>query len=87
MGKKETRSSPEKYIIRDRWFIKCKMCNSLYQATKRKERYGRAFYYEQCPVCGCDSNYDEHVISVFRYKFIRWWRGITDGEDFNRTDG
>lgn len=32
--------------------------------------------YEKCPVCGNETNSDGTVIPAWKFKLIRWWRGM-----------
>ena len=60
--------------------IRCYNCDGLY-TTNRPPCCGfHRRYYEQCPICGYDENDKDNIIPLMKFKFIRWWRGIRNGD-------
>lgn len=69
--------------------VRCWKCGTLYSTDKTKQIYKTPVYngseirsytqwtaYEKCPVCGNETNSDGTVIPAWKFKLIRWWRGM-----------
>ena len=71
------------YVIPPRVaIVKCKGCKTLYVPDREKDRHwvSRGFAsFEKCPVCGYDNNDYSDTIPLWRYKLIRFFRGVFNG--------
>ncbi len=71
------------YVIpprgKDIVFVKCRKCKTLYAPEMDKNVmyfHGSLSHFENCPVCGCNSNDWDETISYARYRFLAFFRRI-----------